>query len=76
MPISAQATPYPAMLAYSLSTYASLLRGQLISSGIHAEAKFQVLLFFFGGWGEIETKAKLIPAGAGAGAWAKLVNKQ
>ena len=62
---------------YSIASYASLLPGQLIKSGIPIEAKFQVsLLSRAGEWvcgrGEIEIKAKLSPAKAGA--WAELGN--
>ena len=49
--------------------------GQLVGSGIPTEAKFQVLLLsrvvgWVVWWGEIEIKAKLSPAKAGA--WAEL----
>ena len=52
--------------------------GQLVGSGIPTEAKFQVSLLSRGvgggGWvREIENKAKLSPAGAGA--WAELGKK-
>ena len=57
---------------YSIASYESLLPGQLINSGIPIKAKFQVCYFpgWVGGWGEIEIKAKLSPAKAGA--WAEL----
>ena len=35
------------MSAYSLAIYASILPGQLVSPGMHTEAKFQVSLLFW-----------------------------
>ena len=60
---------------YSIASYPSLIPGQLIKPGIPIEAKLQVtLLSRVVGWGEIEIKAKLSPAKAGA--WAELGKKE
>ena len=62
------------MLAYFLASYASLLPGQLVSSGIPTELDFKFPYFsrVVGGWGEIENKAQLSPAGARA--WGEFGN--
>ena len=66
---------------YSIASYVSLLSGQLIKSGIlvyllRLNFKFRYFPGWVGGlvgrWGEIEIKAKLSPAKAGA--WAELGN--
>jgi hypothetical protein len=72
------------MQAFSLASQPSLLSSQFAPnsssvklasrSGIPTKAKFQVSLFYrmgwVGGWGEIDIKAELSPAEAGA--WAEL----